>query len=91
MPRLSRNRQGLSGKDSIRILDGDFTIASGKDALHSENEDNAEKGFVYIAGGNFNLTASGDGISASGNMTLLDGMYTMTTGGGMPSGGPGGM
>ena len=72
--------QGLSGKDSIRILDGDFTIASGKDALYSENEDNAEKGFVYIAGGNFNLTASGDGISASGNMTLLDGMYTMTTG-----------
>ena len=88
--------QGLSGKDSIRILDGDFTIASGKDALHSENEDNAEKGFVYIAGGNFNLTASGDGISASGNMTLLDCMYTMTTGGGSENGndhqkgGPGG-
>ena len=88
--------QGLSGKDSIRILDGDFTITSGKDALHSENEDDAEKGFVYIAGGNFNLTASGDGISASGNMTLLDGMYTMTTGGGSENGndhregGPGG-
>lgn len=88
--------QGLSGKDSIRILDGDFTITSGKDALHSENEDNAEKGFVYIAGGNFNLTASGDGISASGNMTLLEGMYIMTTGGGSENGkdhqegGPGG-
>ena len=61
-------------------------LASGKDALHSENEDNAEKGFVYIAGGNFNFTASGDGISASGNMTLLDGMYTMTTGGGSENG-----
>ena len=95
--------QGISGKDSIRILDGDFAITSGKDALHSENEDNAEKGFVYIAGGNFNLTASVDGISASGNMTLLDGTYTMTTGGGSEngndhqeggpggSGGPGGM
>lgn len=88
--------QGLSGKDSIRILDGDFAITSGKDALHSENEDNAEKGFVYIAGGNFNLTASVDGISASGNMTLLDGTYTMTTGGGSENGndhqegGPGG-
>lgn len=88
--------QGLSGKDSIRILDGDFAITSGKDALHSENEDNAEKGFVYIAGGNFSLTASVDGISASGNMTLLDGTYTMTTGGGSENGndhqegGPGG-
>ena len=42
------------------------------------------------------MTASGDGISASGNMTLLDGMYTMTTGGGSENGkdhqegGPGG-
>ena len=42
------------------------------------------------------MTASGDGISASGNMTLLDCMYTMTTGGGSENGndhqkgGPGG-
>lgn len=88
--------QGLSGKDSIRILDGDFTIASEKDALHAENEDNAEKGFIFIAGGTFDLTASGDGISASGDMTLLDGTYTMITGGGSENGeshqeeGPGG-
>ena len=88
--------QGLSGKDSIRILDGDFTITSEKDALHAENEDNAEKGFIFIAGGTFDLTASGDGISASGDMTLLDGTYTMITGGGSENGenhqeeGPGG-
>ena len=42
------------------------------------------------------MTASVDGISASGNMTLLDGTYTMTTGGGSENGndhqegGPGG-
>ena len=28
--------QGLSGKDSIRILDGDFTVTAGKDALHAK-------------------------------------------------------
>lgn len=78
--------QGLSGKDSIRILDGDFTVTAGKDALHAENEDDKEKGFVYIAGGTFALASSGDGISASGDMTLLDGAYTITAGGGSENG-----
>lgn len=78
--------QGLSGKDSIRILDGDFTVTAGKDALHAENEDDKEKGFVYIAGGTFALAFSGDGISASGDMTLLDGTYTITAGGGSENG-----
>ena len=83
---------GIVSKDDLVITGGTYAIT----ALYSENEDNAEKGFVYITGGNFNLTASGDGISASGNMTLLDGMYTMTTGGGSENGndhqegGPGG-
>lgn len=74
------------GKDSIRILDGDFTVTAGKDALHAENEDDKEKGFVYIAGGTFALASSGDGISASGDMTLLDGTYTITAGGGSENG-----
>ena len=78
--------QGLSGKDSIRILDGDFTVTAGKDALHAENEDDKEKGVVYIAGGTFALAFSGDGISASGDMTLLDGTYTITAGGGSENG-----
>ena len=93
---LTAADQGLSGKDSIRILDGDFIITSGKDALHAENEGDEEKGVVYIAGGTFNLTSSGDGISASGDLTLLDGTYTITAGGGSENGedhqeeGPGG-
>ena len=78
--------QGLSGKDSIRILDGDFTVTAGKDALHAENEDDKEKGFVYIAGGTFALASSGDGISAYSDITLLDGTYTITAGGGSENG-----
>ena len=78
--------QGLSGKDSIRILDGDFTVTAGKDALHAENEDDKEKGFVYIACGTFALASSGDGISAYSDITLLDGTYTITAGGGSENG-----
>ena len=34
--------------DSIRIADGDFTITAGKDGLHADNEEEAEKGFLHI-------------------------------------------
>ena len=39
---------GTFGKDSIRILDGDFTVTAGKDALHAENEDDQEKGLSIL-------------------------------------------
>lgn len=57
--------QGLSGKNSVRIADGTYQITAGKDAVHAENTDDADKGFVYIADGTFSVQADGDGISAS--------------------------
>ena len=41
----------LSGKDSVRIASGEYVLTAGKDAIHSENADDTELGFVYIAGG----------------------------------------
>lgn len=76
---------GLSGKDSVRIADGTYNITSGKDAIKSENTDNAEKGFVYLAGGDLKLTAEGDGISASLTAEIKDGNYSIITGGGADS------
>lgn len=73
---------GLSGKDSLRIADGSFDIVSGKDAIHAENEDDATLGYVYIADGGFTLTADRDGISASGDMLIVNGDFSISTGGG---------
>ena len=39
-------------------------------------------GFVYLENGTYRITAVGDGISASGNCTVVDGDYSITTGGG---------
>ena len=66
--------QGLSGKNSVRIADGTYQITAGKDAVHAENTDDADKGFVYIAGGTLHLTCNG-------NTALdCDGTYTNTGG-----------
>ncbi|MGO5028720.1 carbohydrate-binding domain-containing protein [Candidatus Agathobaculum pullicola] len=78
--------QGLSGKDSVRIADGTFTLTTGKDAIQSDNTEDTDKGFVYLAGGTFTITAEGDGMSASSWMQVDDAACTITTGGGSVNG-----
>lgn len=77
--------KGIDGKDSIRIAGGDITVVSGTDGLQSEHE-TAEKGFIYIAGGTLNITAGNDGLQASGGITIRDGSFTVTSGGGWENG-----
>lgn len=79
---ITAEKQGFSGKDSVRIADGTFEITSGGDAIHSENEEDENKGFVYVADGTFTLNADGDGISASYVVQLDDGTYEITAGDG---------
>lgn len=78
--------QGLSGKDSVRIADGTFTLTTGKDAIQSDNTEDTDKGFVYLAGGTLTITAEGDGLSASSWMQVDDMTCTITTGGGSANG-----
>ena len=73
---------GLSGQDEVSIANGAFDIVAGKDGIHAENSEDADAGFVYLENGTYRITAVGDGISASGNCTVVDGDYTITTGGG---------
>ena len=49
---------GISGKDSVRIANGSYTITSGKDGIHAENTDDSSKGFVYLAGGTFDIASN---------------------------------
>jgi len=56
----------LEGKDSIRIKDGTFNLISGseKDGIHTSNEEESGKGYIYIEGGEINISAEDDGIHA---------------------------
>lgn len=73
---------GLSGKDSVRVANGTYTITSEKDGIHAENADDDSLGFVYLAEGNFEIVAKGDGISAGNWIQSDGGTYTIIAGDG---------
>ena len=72
---------GLAGKDDVCIVNADFTIVSGKDGIHSENDDDT-LGFVWLQSGTFDISAEGDGISAAAYLQIEDGSFQITAGGG---------
>ncbi len=63
---------GLEANDAILVYDGDISADSDKDALHSENEDDATMGNIYILNGTFNITADDDAIQGN-NIVQIDG------------------
>lgn len=77
---------GVDANDSVRIDNAAVTIAAGKDGVHADNVDDAEKGFVYLAGGTLTVDAQGDGISATTDVTVENGTIDLVTGGGSENG-----
>lgn len=78
---VTAENHGLSGKDSVRIANGEINITSGKDGIHSENADDANLGFIYIANINLKITSQGDGMSAAAYTQIDGGEYTIESGG----------
>lgn len=72
----------LSGNDSVRIADGNFTLSSKKDGVQAENTEDTALGFVFIAGGNFEIESEGDGISSSTVVQIEEGKFNISAGGG---------
>lgn len=79
---ISADKHGLEANDSIRIAGGTFQIFAQKDGLHCENEDEADKGYIYIVGGTFTIDALGDGIDSSSQVQIENGTFDITAGGG---------
>lgn len=63
---ISAAKNGLSAKDAVKIKDGTITITApnGK-AITSQNDEDATKGYVYIAGGTINITNSNEGLEGT--------------------------
>lgn len=71
----------LSGKDSVRIAGGTYNLTSKTAGIHSENTentDNTEKGFIYIADGEFTISSEKDGIKAGSSLTINGGNINIT-------------
>ena len=83
---VNSSSHGLDANDSVRIANANLTIDAGKDAIHCENTDDAEKGFIYIGGGTIKAEAEGDGIAAGAYMQIADGTIDLLVGGGSENG-----
>lgn len=77
--------KGLYGKDCVKIKDGTFVLNTGGDGIQSDNAEEEGRGFVYIAGGSFDITAQKDGIQAETVLLVDDGAFKIVSGGGSAS------
>lgn len=78
---------GLDANDSVRITgETILTVDAGKDGIHAENTDDAEKGFVYISNGSIQIESEGDGISSGAYMQIENGTIDILAGGGSVNG-----
>ncbi|WP_409967926.1 carbohydrate-binding domain-containing protein [Bengtsoniella intestinalis] len=78
---ITADGHGLDANNSIRIASGTFTMDTGKDGMHADDED-VEKGYIFISDGTFTITALGDGLDSSSQVQIDGGDFDITTGGG---------
>lgn len=75
---ITSAEKGFEGENSIRICGGGFTVKSGDDAFHADEETDKEKGFVYIQGGDFKIESGDDGIHGVTTLTIDGGSFDIT-------------
>ena len=73
---------GIKGRDCIAVKDGTITVNAGGDGMQSNNDEDSEKGFVFIEGATFNIIAGADGIQAETGILITGGNMAIATGGG---------
>ena len=61
-----------NGKDSVRIADGTFNLSCDEDGIHAGNDDQQD-GYVYIEGGDINISVGDDALHAEGLLIITGG------------------
>lgn len=62
----------LNAKDSVRIADGTFNLSCDEDGIHAGNDDQQDR-YVYIEGGDINISVGDDAIHAEGLLIITGG------------------
>ena len=71
--RISAASKAVEANDSIRIAGGTLDLTAGTDGLHAENDEEAEKGYVYISGGSVTINAGDDGVHGTSVVQIDNG------------------
>ena len=74
----------FAAHNSIAVAGGDFTLNTMEDGIHAKDSDDDTKGFVYISGGTFDITADqaneGDGIHGTTLLQIDGGTFKISAG-----------
>jgi len=68
---------GIEANDSIRIYGATMTVVAGQDAFHGENSEDSSLGYIYIAGGTFDIAAGDDGIQGNAIVQIDGGVINI--------------
>ncbi len=69
---------GLYGKDCVKIKEGQFMLNTGTNAIKSDNEEDSDRGYVYICGGNFVIQTDTDGIKGQNLVWIANGSFQIS-------------
>ena len=75
---------GIVGRDVFAMRDANITIEAAGDGVKSSNDEDEQKGNIVLESGALTITAAGDGIQAEKALTVIDGEYSINSGGGSP-------
>ena len=75
---ISAVEDAIHVNDSIRIKDAAIIVTAGDDGVLTSNE--VENGYLYIESGTLDITASGDGIHTTGDITVAGGETNISAG-----------
>lgn len=68
---------GIKGNDAVLIRNGEINIKARKDGIKADNETDADKGYIYIEGGNIVVNAGDDGLQSVTAITITGGMTSV--------------
>gem|GEM_PF-641536 len=81
--RVTSVDDGIRGKDYLVIKGGNITVNSVGDGLKSDNDEEADRGYISVEGGTIKVTSTkGDAITAQTDLLVTGGTFTLTSGGG---------
>lgn len=79
---ITSAKKALNGKDCVKIHDCQMALQAGTDGICSDNTEAADRGFVYIQGGNIRITCQNDGVQAENVLLLEAPVMELLSGGG---------
>lgn len=79
---VTAQKAGITGKDCVKLCQCAVTVTAGTDGIRSDNDEDPDRGYVYVESGSLTIAAGNDGIQAETELQIRGGTVSVTSGGG---------